>query len=758
MKFESQLAESVFRSKYLLKGETEPNQAVERIVKSVAKVYPEIEEEAREYINKQWFVPAGGVWRAAGNPNKNVSFINCTNLGHVEDSLESIFDSAYKWAKFAAYGQGEGIDISNLRPRGAKVHNSSESSTGAVSFMYIFDMVLKIIAQKGRRGASLISIRDSHPDIEEFISIKDKPESDLSRIDTANISIKASNAFMEAVINDDEWTLSYENKYEKIEKRVRAKDLWKKIVHNAWKRGDPGLQFIDTWVKYSTSDPLGYPLEASNACGEIPGDKYNVCMLSHINLAKFPEYGEEGFIKLIKFGVKFLNACRLNEYAEGRSPIEDQKSKLITIPRIGLGDTGFADYLLDKGIPYGSEESLKERAYIGKLMAQYAYETGYELAKKYGSYPAYNKTKIKKSAYIQRLLNEGIIEEHILDYQFNVQYLTMAPVGSGSLISNTGGSGIEPLISRYFVRRERSTTDDWKEWFTFNAYVERYLKNRNIEVTKENADKLTGPEWVMSFDVKPIDKIKLVAEAQKWIDSSISVTFNLDEDCSEEEVSTVYLEAWKHDLKGITVYREGSLAGVLITEKNYNKQKKEKLEGSIEKHNAPKRPLDLPCDIHSVKVKSDQFLVLVGLYNGEPYELFVTNISEDQPFDLALKYSNGIIRKKGKGDYNLIVQNGVEKTAIKNIGTMFNNDYESMTRLISTSLRHGTPIQFICDQLGKDKNFVSFGKAISRVLKHYIKEGEKVLTNKVCSNCGSENLIYQDGCVSCVSCGNSKCS
>ena len=247
---------------------------------------------------------------------------------------------------------------------------------------------------------------------------------------------------MNAVVNDDEWILHYENEYETIEKKIKAKDIWKKIIHNAWKRGDPGLQFIDTWIKYSNSDPLGYPLEASNACGEIPGDQYNVCMLSHINLGKFNEYGEEGFIKLIKFGVKFLNACRLNEYYEMRSPILEQKEKLLKIPRIGLGDTGFADYLLNKKIPYGSKESIREREYIGRLMAKYAYETGYDLAKEYGSYPAYNKEKIKKSAYIKRLLDEKIIEDCVLDHQFNVQYLTMAPVGSGSIITNTGGSGI----------------------------------------------------------------------------------------------------------------------------------------------------------------------------------------------------------------------------------------------------------------------------------------------------------------------------
>lgn len=1078
MKFESQLAESVFKSKYLLEGETTPEEAVERIVKAVAKVYPEIEEEAREYINKQWFIPAGGVWRGAGNSSKNVSHINCTNLGHVEDNLESIFNSLYKWAKFAAYGQGEGIDISHLRPKGSAVHNSSRTSTGAVSFMSLYDAVLKVIAQQGRRGASLISIIDHHPDIEDFIAIKDKPETDKSRIDTANISIQVTDAFMKAVEEDSDWLLHYENKYERIEKVVKARELFEKICHMAWKRGDPGLQFLSTWQKYSNSDPLGYPLEASNACfggkeklltkngyfsfeelngnsvdilsddgkyyngkvfssgkketvalklstgkniivtpdqivkttegefeakdtlgktiltfndkyeleydekwvklgfiqgdgsigrlldnkhkgfeiyigdkdtdikdlfikelegvnyqqekrsyyvnnselndslykyefdfsplpvrtlpknlpedkelsflmglfsangyvtknyrvglkatsrklidqvcellnkyginhyvttnkkknvlfrngnyevkesydinigtvegltkyyyligfyhdykqealkellykkspkvlsikqkgiqevydfqlpsnhwgfvnnlvvhncGEIPGDVHNVCMLSHINLAKYKEFGHDGFVKLIKFGIKFLNACRFNEINEGRSPIPEQLEKINLIPRIGLGDTGFADYLLDKQIPYSSSEALEERKYIGQTMAKYAYETGYELAKRYGSFPAYDKESMKKSAYIQRLLQEQVISDNILDYQFNVQYLTCAPVGTGTIIANTGGSGIEPLFSRYMVRRERSTTKDWKEWFTFNAYVERYLKEQGLEVTKENADKLNDPWWVMSFDVDPIAKVKLVAEAQKWIDSSISVTFNLPEDATVEDVKNVYMEAWHHNLKGVTVYREGSLGGVLITEKSYNKQQKEQQKEVKRDDGYERRPHSLDCDIYEAKYKDHKFVVLVGLKDNEPYEVFITP-NDEGLIDIEKNRKGKIIKVKS-GHYDLVVENGVVKTMINNIGKQFDSIYGTLSRMVSMSIRHKVPLQFIVDQLNKDSSFIAFEKVLSRILKKYIKDNTS--TKKKCPTCGSE-LIYQDGCISCSNseCGYSKC-
>lgn len=905
MNFESSFAESVFNSKYLIEGETLSSEAEDRIIKSVSKIYPEIEHEARNYISKHWFIPAGGVWRAAGNPKKNVSHINCTTLGDLEDNLESIFDKVYKWAKYAAFGQGEGIDISNLRPRGAKVHNSSRSSTGAVSFMQIFDSVLKVIAQQGRRGASLISIKDHHPDVEEFISVKDKPDSDKSRIDTANISIQTSDAFMQAVIDDADWILWFENKYERIERTVKARDLFNKICEMAWKRGDPGLQFIDNSRRESNSDALGYNILSTNACcftgdtlittkvgilpikdlvgkeveifdgenwvknsmfksygedeiyrvhlnsgvyfdvtknhrfflqdgsikqtykltygdkleiiskelyeklysseekdtklfinsdynkvisveklnkkeevfcttvpttskflinsGIITGnseqwlDRENVCNLSHINLAKFHEYGIEGYIKLIKFGVKFLNAIRINEYEEDRSPTSLQKEKIKNVPRIGLGVTGFADYLIDKKIRYDSELAINEMRELLTLLAKHSYKTGYELGKKYGSFPTYNKENFKKSEYIQRLLNEGVIEDSDLDYQFNVCYTTIAPVGTGSIIANVGGSGIEPLFSKYYVRRERSTTNDWKEWFTFNAYVERYLKEHGLEVTKENADKLTDDYWVMSYDVDNYQKIKLVAEAQKWIDSSISVTFNLPEDCTVNDVKDIYTEAWKHGLKGITVYREGSLVGVLITEKNYDKSRKEAEVKAKEKYkgdNYVKRPDELPCDIHEAKYKDDKFIVLIGLNNGEPYEVFVTPNNNNE-VDVE-KYKKGIIKKVKSNHYNLIVENGVTKTMVNNIGKSFDSLYGTLSRMVSMSLRHGVSLHFIVDQLNKDSGFVAFEKVLSRILKKYIKDGTKASTKDVCPVC-NENLIFVNGCKSCPKGCWSKC-
>lgn len=749
MNFESELAESVFKSKYLLEGETTPEQATERLVQSVAKVFPEIEEDARTYISKQWFIPAGGAWRAAGNPSHKVSHVNCTTLPPPSDDLESIFDSFYHWAKYAAYGQGEGVDISNLRPKGAKVHNSSRSSTGAVSFMPIYDAILQVIAQQGRRGASLISIRDSHPDVEDFIIIKDEE----GKVESANLSIQVTDLFMNAAKNDSTWTLWFDNEYEHIERTIKARDLFEKICFNAWKRGDPGLQFIDVAKRYSNSDAIGVPITSTNACGEQFLDPNSCCNLGHINLAKFHEYGWEGFEKLIKFGIKFINATRINEINEGRSPSLDQLDKQKNVPRVGLGITGLADLFLDKDIAYGSDESISLVKELGKKLVNISYQMSYELGKKYGSYPLYNKDKIKNSEFIKYHLAEGNITEDMLDYQFNVTLNTIAPVGSGSIVSNGGGSGIEPIFSKYMVRRERATTGKWKDWFIYNPYVERYMKANNIPLTHENAEGLVGGKWVMSYDVDPLKKIKLVATMQKYVDSSISVTFNLPKTATVSQVKEIYMSAWEQGLKGVTVYRAGSRKGVLITEENYRKYMLASSATEEEMNDPTYRPPVLPCDIYITSHKGHKFIVLVGLKNNKPYEIFVS--SYDPSFNTG-DYKHGFIEKIESGHYMLKIQNGETKIAIQNIGKQFESVYASLSRAVSMALRFGAPVSKMVEQLNTESSFTDFEKVITRVLKKYVVDYTPVLGKNLCPIC-SQSLVFINGCITCSSCGYSRC-
>jgi len=1053
LKFTSEMSESVFRSKYMLPNEVEPSEAVERIVNVVKKYFPYLENEVRQAITNKWIGIAGGLYRSAENPNKNVSVINCTTLGQIDDTLESIADGWYRWAKYAAYGQGEGIDVSNLRPNGAKVHNSSRASTGPVSFMYTYDAILSIIAQQGRRGASLISLNISHPDILEFIQVKAKSKGLKNPFgdeifSTMNISVMITDDFMEAVEKNKDWVFTYQNKYETIKSSMSARDIFNIIATSAWESGDPGILFWDNASKYSNSNYLGYPIECTNACftgdtivatadgrngvsikqlanesqginkisvyssrpnkstgnngggwktevknaiafktgkrkiievtlsdgssfkctpdhllalpdqsfveaqnslgkqiakfytfsdknsnrnyrmvntksngynsqyrliwefnngkldtsknslhhidenasndlieniqlltkeehdeitresrinnnsinrmdpvyrrwlnryknikanatrynwteerynqalkkfikenpkpevnkenknvyldedvyivaitdkgmedvydltvednhtfniitktdddnflnssgilvhncGEVPQDPDNVCMLSSINLAKFHEYGIEGFKRLTKLLIYVLDAFRRYEIDEDRSPTQEQKWKLIHLPRVGAGTTGWADYFIRKNIRYGSEESIQEVENLSYIMAEQSYIASYEIAKDVDgqSFSTYDKDKYMKSAFVKNLLKKGFDPKY-LDYQAHVTKNAIAPTGTLSLIVEAGGSGIEPLFAKYYVRRERSTSGEWKEWFTFNDLVVQELSDRGLEVTKENADSLDPNIWVTAHDVDNLTKIDLVSMAQKYVDSAISVTYNLSKNASVEEVRDIYWAAWKNKLKGVTVYREGSKEGVLITDANYEESKS--LTQITDKNRfSPSRPETVVCDIYQTKANGIPHIVLVGLVENEPYEIFATS-NEDNIIKLG-KYKQGFIQKQKKGHYTLIVENGEEKTIVDNLNETFNINYNSLSRFISMSLRHKVPIEFIVDQLAKDKNFVGFEKSVSRILKKYIKENEEVKTSETCPNCGSKQLVYKEGCKSCIQCSWSLC-
>ena len=760
MKFNSEMSESVFRSKYMLDTEKEPIEAVNRIVGVVKRYFPDIVDEVKQAIVNKWLGIAGGLYRAAENPNKNVSVINCTTLGNIDDTLESISNGWYRWAKYAAYGQGEGIDLSNLRPNGAKVHNSSRNSTGPVSFMYTYDAILSIIAQQGRRGASLVSLNIKHPDILDFIQIKAKSKGLKNPFgdeifSTMNISVMITDDFMKAVEQDKVWEFQYKNKYETITSSMSAKDLFNIIATSAWESGDPGILFWDNASKYSNSNYLDFPIECTNACGEVPQDPDNVCMLSSINLAKFNEYGIEGYRRLIKLLIYVLDAFRRYELDEDRSPTAEQKWKLEHLPRVGAGSTGWADYFIRKGIRYGSEESIKEVEELSYIMAEESYIASYEIAKNVDgkSFSTYDKEKYMKSAFVKNLLKKGFDSKY-LDYQAHVTKNAIAPTGTLSMIVEAGGSGIEPLFAKYYVRRERSTSDTWKEWFSFNDLVVQELTTKGLDVTKENADNLDPSIWVTAHDVDNLTKINLVSVAQKYTDSAISVTYNLNKNAPIEEVRNIYWAAWKNKLKGVTVYREGSKEGVLITDANYEESKS--LEQITNKNRySPSRPETVACDIHQIKANGIPHIVLVGLVENEPYEIFATS-NEDNVIKLG-KYKKGFIKKQKKGHYTLIVENGEEKTVIDNLNETFNVNYNSLSRFISMSLRHKVPTEFIVDQLAKDKNFVGFEKSVSRILKKYIKENEVVKTSETCPSCNSKQLVYKEGCKSCVECGWSKC-
>jgi ribonucleoside-diphosphate reductase alpha chain len=746
MEFYTEFAEKVFTSKYLHPSdEGKIKNAVGRVVdKSVTYIDPGVIEPSiyrrslHDAIDRQCLVPAGGIWRAAGNTYKHVSFVNCTTGKNVEDNIESIFESLYYWAKFSAFGQGQGIDISLLRPAGTRLRNTARTSTGGVSFMPLYDAVMKVIAQQGRRGATLISIHDTYPDFEEFCRSKNEK----GAIESANISIQVTDAFMRAVDDDGDWRLYWEGEGDlQVEKIVKARRLFEVVCEQAWKTGDPGFLYWDTSREQSNSDALGFPIVCTNACSEVPQDAHNTCLLSSLSLWKIYQdegnLNEETIRKYTRLGTLFLDTMLEAEWKEERSPSPVQRGKLRMAPRIGLGFTGFADYLILKRIPYGSQESIDEVERITSSMAYEAHKTSFDLARAKGSFEAYDKEKFKKSGYIQAMLKEGVIDEEMLIAQRHMCKLAIAPAGTLSIISNCGGSGIEPLFSKYMVRRERSTTEGWKEWFIYSAPVIREATTQSLnEVTREFADSLQDPWWVTAHDVDLGRKISVVAAAQKYIDQGISVTHNLPEEATVEDVRFIYQQCWQWGLKGATVYREGCRGeAVLITERNYEKARKAK------KRTAIPRPLELEGRVFRYR----DYTMIIGLKNGKPYEVFGGTVSNG--------FQDGMIRKEASRTYLLNGQNILDH--------FHDQSVNAITRLVSLSLRHGVPLQFVCDQLNKEADMFAATKFFSRILRKYIDESEEVLgSHHHCQSCGAgpEDLKYEGGCEVCVKCGSSSCS
>ena len=735
MKFYSDFAKSVFRSKYLHAGEESAEEAAQRVDSALSKYDSSLKRRIFYFLSNQLLLPAGGIWRAAGSTERNISYVNCTTLDDVTDSLEGIFTSLYWWAKFAAFGQGEGIDISKLRPQGARLRNTAGKSSGGNSFIPVYDTVLKTIAQHGRRGASLISIHDTYPDFEQFCDAKQRD----GDIETANLSIQITDKFMQAVKDDAEWILKWQSEEDEdfvVQKKRRAKALFEKMVQAAWKTGDPGVLYIDSIRKNSNSDVLGYPVTSTNACSEVPSDPHNTCILSSINLIKLYEMHPLDFYArledLVNFGIRMLDAVIEAEYAEKRSPSAVQRDKLRAIPRIGLGITGFADYLISKKIVYGSKESIREIERIGQIMAQISYITSYEIAKKKGSFAAYNKKKYLKSNYVRRIMDMGLIQDRHLDYQRHVCKLSVAPTGTLSIIANCGGSGIEPIFSKYMVRRERATTGSWKEWFVFNQAVERELKKEGKAVSKSNADQLNEPYWITAYNVSNDDKMILISALQRYIDQGISVTYNLPQNATKKDVANIFKKSWLFGLKGASVYREGSKKGsILITESNYDKSKRAK------KRVVEERPKKLPGKVF----KRSGYTAVIGFKDGKPYEIFGGN--EKNAFEDA------DIVKVANGDYRL---GGI------NLLSVFTDDMIcAITRLTSLSLRHHVPLQFVVETLKKQGTIVGITSFFAGMLSKYLLN-EEMLSDKVCPNCGSSQLKYESGCVVCVKCGWSACS
>ncbi len=816
-----ELAARVWVNKYALKDsfgnifELNPNDMHRRLSKEIARIenkYPNpLDEETIFNLLKEfkYIVPQGGPMSGIGNKHQVVSLSNCFVIGedHPADSYGGILKTDQEQVQLMKRRGGVGHDLSHIRPKGSPVKNSALTSTGIVPFMERYSNSTREVAQDGRRGALMLSVSIKHPDAEDFINAK----LEQGKITGANISIKLDDEFMNAVHENKPYTQKYpvDSKTPSFTKTIDARKLWNKIIHNAWKSAEPGILFWDTIIKESVPDcysDLGYKTISTNPCGEIPLCPHDSCRLLAINLYS---YVDAPFTKKAKFNFnlfkKHVAAAqrimddiidlelekidgileKINKDPETeeikrveRKLWQNIKYKAEEGRRTGVGITAEGDMLAALGITYGSENSIDFSTEVHKTLAVEAYRSSVNMAKERGAFAIYDNQRENKNPFILRLKNEDeqLYTEMTKYGRRNIALLTIAPTGTTSLMTQTT-SGIEPVFMPVYTRRRKvnpndadstvSFTDElgdtWEEytvfhhkfitWLKANGYDYDEVKNYDTEALNELVKK-SPYNKATANDVDWLSKVKMQGSIQKWVDHSISVTINLPNDATEDLVGQLYFEAWKSGCKGVTVYRDGSRAGVLVSKK----EEKDVISKVL------KRPKVLDADIVRFSNNSEKWIAFIGLLNGRPYEIFTGLVDDDVlPIPKSINIGKIIKNKDEEGntryDFQYINKYGY-KTTLEGLSHKFNKEFWNYAKLISSVLRYGMPISnvvYLVSSLQLDNETINTWKTgVERALKKYIPDGTKA-KGQTCPNCGSDSLVYQEGCLICQNCGSSKC-
>ena len=723
---ENQLSLDIWHKKYQVNGETF-EEWLDRVSGG--------NKDVRELIKDKKFIFGGRILASRGVTGRRVTYSNCYVITPPEDNIESIFNTAAKLARTYSYGGGCGIDISNLRPKGAIVHNAAKSTSGAVSFMDLYSQVTGLIGQAGRRGALMISISCKHPDIEEFINLKTKQ----GVCEKANISIRVSDDFMEAAIHDEDWITEFTSEETgTITKAFKARDLLKLLAKRNWEWAEPGMLYWDRITGYNMlNNDERFSYAGVNPCAEEPLPAGGSCLLGSINLSEFvlnPFTNEatidySSLVDAVKKAVRALNDV-LDEGA-ALHPLEEQRNSVRNWRQIGLGTMGLADMLIKLGLIYGSVSALGMTQEVYKTIAQAAVGESLSLAIDKGMYPECNPKLLAESSFINSIgLPQSVIEDISKYGLHNSQLLTCAPTGSIATMLQVS-TGVEPNFALKYTRKTQSLNGE-------DTYYEVDAKIVEDFFATPSKGLATLPSYfVESKDIAPIDRIKMQGVLQKYTDASISSTINLPKEATVDDVYNIYIEGWKNGLKGVTVYRSGCYReGILTTEKPID----------IPNTLAPKRPKDLECDCYTVKSQGENFVVCVGLLDNQPYEVFVFRLTNW----LKLPQHKGTITKVEKGKYSL----NSDFLHIDNLlDTDINVEEKAATLYSSMLLRHGISIKYIIKTAKKvNQNITSFSSAMCRVLSKYL----PVEVEGKCPECGSD-LVHEGGCTHCSQCSYSKC-
>ena len=746
----------ILKERYLTSNEN----SWEDLVNRVSEVYPDIKQDMMD-MNFIFSSPTLMNFGVKDSSNKlSGTLSSCFPMG-ITDSMEDIMESVKEAALVTKACGGVGYNFSSLRSSKETIKSIDRHSSGPIPFIKIFNSVLDGVQQGfRRRGAGMAQLSIFHPDIISFIETKsDYTNQSFNRF---NFSVRIPDEFYDKLnktpddvmkvkkVTKDEWIPLEHNGTEYTYKMV-----WDLIISQAWKSAEPGI-FNESiaWNRFSCKNK--YDNVLANPCSEHISAPYSSCNLGSINLSNYVEGDDFNYNKLAEIvdkGIRALDAVIDSNYFV----IDKIEEVTKDIRPVGLGTMGIHHALIKMGIPYGSKQGRDKVEEVLMFITKKAMETSIELASEKEPYPSFD-----YNTYVEankRFLDSNIKSKLKKVGIRNSLLTNIAPTGTLSYIADCS-SGIEPVFALSFIRKIEKAKGFEPVCLTdsvFESYINDKYPDQSEEIINyvldnkgscQGCDILTKKEqdiFKVSNDISANDHLDMLGIASNSVTSAVSKTINLPKEATKQEVADVYLNAHKKGIIGVTVYREHSREGVLLTE--------EQKETSIVRKDAPKRPKELECDIHELNVDNEHYIVLIGKLNGKLYELFVTKDNKKQ-LQLS-KHKHGIIVKKSKHVYDLISIEG--ESIIENIGDHFNDSFSAIARLISAHLRHGTPLKYIVHTINKDtyKRFYGFEKSISRVLKKYINNGENA--DMPCPECEDGSLIYVEGCISCMKCGYAKC-
>jgi len=776
--------ERKYKSKY-------QNQKISEQYKMIQEINDDESYIYELFKNFKYIVPQGSVMSALGNPFMIASLSNCVVLPEIYDSYGGIFYTDQQLAQLFKRRCGVGIDISSLRPANAPVSNAAGTTSGAVSFMERFSFTTREVAQNGRRGALMITMDIAHPDIFDFVTIKQ----DLTKVTGANISVRLSDEFMKAVEEDGEFTLRWpiDSHQPKYTKTIKARELWNTIIKCAHNTAEPGLIFWDRQHKYSTSSIYpGFKNVSTNPCSEIAMQGGDSCRLMALNLYSFVDnpftsnasFNFKKFSEVVYYAQRLMDDLvdleleaieRILKKVENDpepdyiKDVEIRTWKLLYETgkkgrRTGLGFTGLADCLAAMNIKFDSNKALETVDIIMRTKLRNEFESSIDMAVERGKFEVFDPKFEEQSEFIQMMKKEfpDIVERMMKNGRRNISISTVAPTGTLSILTQTS-SGIEPVFLLSYKRRKKVNPSDknaridfvdplgdtWQEFDVYHPKLKTWM-----EITGEKDIKKSPYYGSTAPEIDWIKRVELQAIVQKYTTHSISSTINLPSDVSIEKVGEIYLESWKKGLKGITVYRDGSRTGVLISNDD-NKKKDTNV--------SPKRPKSLEAEVVRFQNKNEKWIAVVGLLNQTPYEVF-TGKAEDA-FSLPNYVTKGWVIKvtnedgSKRYDFQYVDKDGY-KVTIEGLSRSFDKEYWNYAKLISGILRQGMPLPQVVELVESlnfyDDNINSWKYGVARALKRFIPDGTKA--DKVCPVCGDpEGLVYEESCLKCKSCGNTKC-